>query len=658
MYYRGLHRNIKNAMVHHHDEVKSLSDLIRVSIDLDNRLRNRFFEDGGNARPHQGNRGNHSAPRGPPRSHEQANAQGYYGAMPMELNTIKQQSRGNRPQRGRGGYNNSKRSSCYNCGKPGHKAANCGSRNTNKVRRRINVIATSDHVGSDREEWDVVETRQEIDEQTQWTALDERRHQETLEWLDNVDSSTFREQDLEELEELRKLDPEEYGNLTVAQLDLLALPELEMQYRLDCEQERPTEDEISDLELDEYDTQDERQHEKEPNWDAVRITPEPGMSDMPETRTTKKDVSGQLPIALKREVALSPGTPGHDALRYLVEEPNYASDPRNPRHGLLHWIICVHRKCAVHLHAKRQSNTFPTRRGTCHDNWNKCRIDKCEAHLYDKRRHRIFPGHSKEWNTDFRRSHGKNTPMDCGQNTWITCLKNNCERHRIEKKENGFGPNEHQYNSKGLRIATLLSSIKKNDLIEVPVTINGWHKTRALIDTGAQGTFLSRTFAKRAGVPLQRKKNPTGLWMANGNEEEISQETRPVRMTIGKHQEELVLDVFDSASHDIILGLLWLLQHLPTINLTARRIEMNGCTCMGATKPTRQWADAVDEGNKVQLPLKTDRKHKELCGIASSTRIDSESQKERISGSTTTHDNAVLMEHHALHGCPEEYRKK
>ena len=101
----------------------------------------------------------------------------------------------------------------------------------------------------------------------------------------------------------------------------------------------------------------------------------------------------------------------------------------------------------------------------------------------------------------------------------------------------------------------MLSSIIRNDLIEVPVTINGWHKTRALIDTGAQGIFLSRTFAKRAGVPLQRKKNPTRLWIANRNEEEISQETRPVRMTIGKHQEELVLDVFDSASHDIILGL-------------------------------------------------------------------------------------------------------
>ena len=136
----------------------------------------------------------------------------------MELNTMKQQSRGNRPQRGRGGYQPSKRSSCYNYSKPGYKAANCGSRNTNKVRRRINVIATSDRDGSDREEWEIVE-------------------------------SNFRPQDMEELHRLRQLNDEEISNLTVDQCDLLDFLELEMQYRADCER-NPTEDEASDFELD------------------------------------------------------------------------------------------------------------------------------------------------------------------------------------------------------------------------------------------------------------------------------------------------------------------------------------------------------------------------------------------------------------------------
>ena len=82
----------------------------------------------------------------------------------MEIDTITKKQYDGNHRRGRGGYQPSKRSSCYSCSKPGHKAANCRSRNTNKVRRHINVIATSDHDGSNREEWDVVETRQEIDE--------------------------------------------------------------------------------------------------------------------------------------------------------------------------------------------------------------------------------------------------------------------------------------------------------------------------------------------------------------------------------------------------------------------------------------------------------------------------------------------------------------
>ena len=65
------------------------------------------------------------------------------------------------------------------------------------------------------------------------------------------------------------------------------------------------------------------------------MTPELGENGLLEIRITATGSVGRLPIALQREVALYPRTPGHDALRYLVKEPNYALDLRNPKHGIL-----------------------------------------------------------------------------------------------------------------------------------------------------------------------------------------------------------------------------------------------------------------------------------------------------------------------------------
>ena len=51
-------------------------------------------------------------------------------------------------------------------------------------------------------------------------------------------------------------------------------------------------------------------------------------------RTTKESLR-RLLIALKREVILYLKTPRHDALRYLIKEPNYVLDLRNPKYGIL-----------------------------------------------------------------------------------------------------------------------------------------------------------------------------------------------------------------------------------------------------------------------------------------------------------------------------------
>ena len=102
----------------------------------------------------------------------------------MELNAL-ERSNHNRQRNGK----HSKRSSCYSCGKPGHIARNCqqGQRDTNKVRRHINMIQL--HEPSDNDEWEVIEAssgEQDDEEQgfsnkqdTQATIKDNHKNQES-----------------------------------------------------------------------------------------------------------------------------------------------------------------------------------------------------------------------------------------------------------------------------------------------------------------------------------------------------------------------------------------------------------------------------------------------------------------------------------------------
>jgi hypothetical protein len=123
---------------------------------------------------------------------------------------------------------------------------------------------------------------------------------------------------------------------------------------------------------------------------------------------------------------------------------------------------------------------------------------------------------------------------------------------------------------------------------------------KALLDSGAQGNYISRTAADRAGLSPRYKKNPYPLRVANGEpmpgEDKVTLEVRGAPIRLQHHEEKLDLDILGTAAHDVILGLPWLRKHNPHIDWAERTLRFDGCRCGTTTRhPTQPTLELVDE---------------------------------------------------------------
>jgi hypothetical protein len=122
-----------------------------------------------------------------------------------------------------------------------------------------------------------------------------------------------------------------------------------------------------------------------------------------------------------------------------------------------------------------------------------------------------------------------------------------------------------------------VNSIGDDSLIKLTVKFNGI-RMKALLDLGAQLNYLSTSAMRRAGLTLQRCKQAYPLQVANGQlmpgEDQITHEVTRVPLQIHQHHEEIDLDVFEMATHDIILGLPWLRKHNPWIDWKNRCLSL------------------------------------------------------------------------------------
>jgi hypothetical protein len=143
---------------------------------------------------------------------------------------------------------------------------------------------------------------------------------------------------------------------------------------------------------------------------------------------------------------------------------------------------------------------------------------------------------------------------------------------------------------------------------------------RALLDCGATGLFIDKTFVEKNGLKTRTLPRPLKVFNVDGSPNSMGQITEEVSLLVSHkgHKEIAVFEVTNLGKTNVILGQPWLYKHNPEINWKTGEIKFTRCPedCnvwidekkrRSQTRTTRQqkkrwagWADEIDQVQKTE----------------------------------------------------------
>ena len=401
MYRRGLKPQVKKELMRDGAVCDDLDSLIRASTRVDDQIHELAMElrhDGGvSGLGHTGlySGGSHGKKRF---------SRDPYGPMPMELDFTEKK----KPFRGKKQQGGKKAMNCYGCGKPGHIARDCRSKNMVK-RPQLNIL----------ERVPVRKTEPPKDQQE--TEYDDTELDAIMDDLLALVNPPINRELQSREEELREEIAKKQRNIAKIEQRLAdiheQLKELDSDNECDGGYVRKGKPEQS------------RESEDDSDWENL-------------SQTSKKEGDR---AASRASTSKDPQTKLEERVEFYQEkvaggllQKEFRNDSAHPQHGVMHWSACADETCMVHYQAKINLGKS-IRIRTCGKIWSSCNNISCHWHLATKRSRKWFPNHDQRWHSNLHGhlKHDEHT-SECHLDDWYACFHDNCRKHMYMKRTTGF----------------------------------------------------------------------------------------------------------------------------------------------------------------------------------------------------------------------------
>ena len=118
---------------------------------------------------------------------------------------------------------------------------------------------------------------------------------------------------------------------------------------------------------------------------------------------------------------------------------------------------------------------------------------------------------------------------------------------------------------------------KGDEHLEIPAMINK-RKLSAMIDSGAQGNYISPRIVNEERLEWRNKEGPYRLSTVEGNQVDyedglVTRETAQLSVCIFGRTENITFDITDIAERQLILGIPWLRNSNPVIDWTTGQLS-------------------------------------------------------------------------------------